>query len=766
MTGWVGTSARPSGLVVYSPYYSRDYPRRQFSIIKVPQIVWYVLKFGTRAVSYSYIYISTMQTQSFSTDFGGKTLTAEFTDLTGQANGSVIMRYGETVVLVTAVMSTEEQPNLPYFPLSVEFEERFYAAGTIPGNRFIRHEGKPGDEAVLSARIIDRTIRPLFDHDLRYETQVVVTVLALGEDDPDVIAVIGASLALGISDIPWNGPVSAVRIARNKRSGIISINPTYVERVAEDREFELLVCGRGGTINMIEAAAYEVPETDILAVLEAATVLHEQIEAFQVAIITALGKPKRTYPARVIPHTLSEFFAVQFSHTLRATLFSKKAGKTHIRNLKKEFTKAVKDLALTIPQNHIQDYFEEMVNEEIHRGALDRKERPDGRDITTVRPLFAQAGGISPVLHGSGIFYRGETHVLSVLTLGGPEAAQLVGATEDQDQQKRFMHHYNFPPFSVGETGRVGGFNRRMIGHGTLAEKALLPVLPHKTVFPYTMRLVSETMSSNGSSSMASVCGSSLALMDGGVPIIRPVAGVASGIMMRNGEYVLLVDIQGPEDEHGDMDLKVAGTSLGITAIQMDVKAYGVSIEMLTHALERTRIARLHILETMALAIKTPRSHISSRAPEIISLAIFPEQIGLVMGNGGTTITKIKEDSGATEITIDDDGLVIITGKEGSARRAAAIITALTKLYRVGETLPVTITRLVAFGAFAKLDEYHEGLIHISEIAPMKITSIDEVLTIGEVVTVTIVKIAADKIGLSIKQTDPDFAIRKGIKEI
>ena len=696
-------------------------------------------------------------------ELGGKTLTAEFTDLAGQANGSVLMRYGETVVLVTAVMSDQREQNLPYFPLSVEFEERFYAAGAILGSRFIRREGRPSDEAVLGARIIDRTIRPLFDHNLRNNIQVVATVLAMGEDDPDILGVIGASLALGVSDIPWNGPVSAVRIACQKNTGALSINPTYMERVAGELEFEILACGQAGTINMVEAAASEVPEADVLAVLEAASTIHLQIEQFQSEIIRAIGKPKRMFEPVVFPLELTTLFTASFSQTLSSTLFSGRTGKDHINELKEQFIEAVSTLPTAISRTLANRYFEEMVNVEIHRGALDRGERADGRGFTTLRPLFAAAGGISPVLHGSGIFYRGETHILSVLTLAGPESAQTIDTMEDRASSKRFMHHYNFPPFSVGETGRVGGYNRRMIGHGVLAEKALLPVIPAKQDFPYTIRLVSETMSSNGSSSMGSVCGSTLALMDGGVPITRPVAGIASGVMMDGDRFALLTDIQGPEDEYGDMDFKVAGTSTGITAIQMDVKVTGVTLEIIEGALEHARIARLQILDTIAKVIATPRSSISPRAPEIISLRILPEQIGLVIGGGGKTINKIKADSGVDEITIDDDGIVFITGHNGSAESAANTIRALTKVYQLGETLSVTITRIATFGAFAKMDEHHEGLIHISEIAPWRLFSLEGVVHEGETVTATVVKIEDRKIGLSIKRSDPEWATRKGL---
>lgn len=701
--------------------------------------------------------------QIFEMELGGKILTAEFNDLTSQASGSVMMHYGETVVLVTAVMSSHTQPNLPYFPLSVEFEERFYAAGAILGSRFMRREGKPSDEAILSARVVDRTIRPLFNHQMRNDIQVVITVLALGEDDPDILGVIGASLALGVSDIPWAGPVGAVRIARNKVSGEIFINPTYAQRQAGELEFEVLSCGKDGTINMIETSAYEVSEADIITILEATTILHSDIETFQKDIISKIGKIKKDVALPQTPELLVNLFVDSFLEKLSSTLFSATPGKTHLYALKKEFLSAVSELETGVSENVASDLFEEMVNIEIHRGALEEGKRADGRGIDEVRPLYAQAGGISPALHGSGIFYRGDTHIFSALTLAGPESAQIIDTIEERDGNKRFIHHYNFPPYSVGETGRVGGFNRRMIGHGALAEKALLPVIPSKEEFPYTIRLVSETMSSNGSSSMGSVCGSTLALMDGGVPIKRAVAGIASGVMIGEDKYVLLTDIQGPEDEHGDMDFKVAGTTQGVTAIQMDVKVGGVSIEILTGALEKARLARLHILETLSKEIAGPRTHISGRAPEIITLTILPEQIGLVIGGGGKTINKIKEESRVTEISIEDDGTVFITGNNGTAQLAAETILSMTKVYAIGEELTVTISKITTFGAFAKMDEYHEGLIHISEIAPFRLETVEGSLAEGETVKVAIVKIEEGKIGLSIKKIDPDFASRKGI---
>lgn len=702
-----------------------------------------------------------MKKHTYTVEWGGKTLTAEFNDLSPRANGSVLVRYGETVVLVTAVMSEKPAAALPYFPLSVEFEEKFYAAGAILGSRFVRREGRPSDEAVLSARIVDRTIRPLFPAHLRHEVQVVVTVLAIGEDDPDILGVIGASLALGVSDIPWHGPVGVARLAR-RRDGTLCSNPTYSQRGPEHTDLEVLACGKEGTINMIETAAYEVSEASVLGLLAEAQVIHAALEEFQKRIIAERGTAKRIIPTPVVPEAVQALFASEFRDQLYATVFSNTPGKQHFYALKNTFLAACAESIPEVSAGVCGDFFEDMIDHILHEGVLTEGKRPDGRGLDEVRSLYAQAGGISPVLHGSGIFYRGETHIFSALTLGGPDAAQMVDTMEERDVKKRFMHHYNFPPFSVGETGRVGGQNRRMIGHGALAEKALVPVIPPVEQFPYTIRLVSETLSSNGSSSMGSVCASTLALMDGGVPITRPVAGIASGVLFHNEKYALLTDIQGPEDEFGDMDLKVAGTTEGVTAIQMDVKVSGIPLAVLGEALEKARLARLHILTTMTEALAAPRPTISPRAPEIVTLTILPEQIGLVIGGGGKTINGIKADTGVEEISIEDDGMVFITGRNGTAQLAATRIRTLTKRYEVGEEVTVTITKIAPFGAFAKLDAYNEGLIHISEVGNVRIESLEGILTVGESIPVVVAKVEEGKIGLSIKRLDPDFLKKRG----
>ncbi len=706
-----------------------------------------------------------MEKKSYSIDIEGKTLTAQFTNLTNQAHGSVMLSMGETVVLVTAVMSTRPAENMSYFPLSVEFEEKFYATGQILGSRFQRREGRPSDGAVLSARVVDRTIRPNFNHSLRHEIQVIVTVLSAGGDDPDVLGVIGASLALGTSDIPWDGPVSAVRIGKRRDSGDIVINPLYAEREDGMLVYEVLACGKDASINMIETMGFEISESEVVHALEQAVAINTRLEAFQKNIISEIGKKKRAVALPQLSIEALTLFETEIAPKLHAVLFSHRSGKAHLYELKEEWFVLIK---ATLPTEHlglVSEHFEHAVDAELHRGVIHDKVRPDGRTMDEVRPLFAQAGGISPALHGSGIFYRGETHVFSALTLGGPDDSQILDSIEENGTKKHFMHHYNFPPFSVGETGRIGGTNRRMIGHGALAEKALLAVIPPKTAFPYTIRLVSETMASNGSSSMGSVCASVLALMDGGVPITRHVAGIASGLMMEDHHtYQLITDIQGPEDEHGDMDFKVAGTRVGITAIQMDVKVSGVPVHILSEALEKARVARLHILETLEAEIPTSRPDISPRAPKILVMQILPSQIGLVIGGGGKTINGIKDETGVDEITIEDDGIIFITGKADAPERARVRIAELTRVFALGENMEVEVTRIATFGAFAKLNGQTEGLIHISEIVPWRLENLDGILAVGDIVPAVVSKIEEGKIGLSIKKADPEWGTKRGLK--
>ncbi len=696
-------------------------------------------------------------------EVGGKTLIAIFSDLAEQSNGSVMIKYGNTVVLATAVMSPETKDGLDYFPLIVDYEERFYAGGRILGSRFVRREGKPSDEAILSGRVVDRTIRPLFEKHIRNEVQVVITILSLDEYDPDVLGVVGASLALGMSDIPWEGPVSAVRIGRQNDKNEFEINPNYNFRNDKSYNLDLVACGKDGDINMIEVGASEAKEEIVAEALVKASEEIEKIQEFQKKIIAEIGKQKKVVEKPQIPAGLEEIFKEKIESKLLTYIFSQ-PNEGNIDELKKEWLSIFNDKFPKENPNLADSYFEKAIDELVHKEAIENDRRPDGRGIDEIRPIYAEAGGISPVLHGSGIFYRGGTHILSVATLGGPQDSQIIDGMEEQQLDKRFIHHYNFPPFSTGETGKIGGTNRRMIGHGALAEKALLPVIPSQEQFPYTIRIVSESMASNGSTSMASVCGGTLALMDAGVPIKAPVAGIASGLMMRSQtEYKVLTDIQGYEDHHGDMDFKVAGTREGITAIQMDIKVSGVPIPIIAEALEKARVARLHILDKIESAISAPRKEISPNAPRVVIIKIKPDQIGLVIGTGGKTVNEIKEKTGA-EIDIENDGAVLITGRNDSAARAQKIIEEMTREYKIGEKFEGEVTKIFDFGALVRIAPNVEGLVHISEIAPFRIDNINKILKEGEKVAVIIKDIdeIKKKISLSIKDIDPNFAKRRG----
>jgi polyribonucleotide nucleotidyltransferase len=701
-----------------------------------------------------------MKTKEYSLEVGGKTLTVQFTDLAEQASGSVLMRYGNTVVLVTAVMG-KERDGIDYFPLTVDYEERFYAGGRIQGSRFVRREGRPSDEAVLSGRIVDRTIRPLFDSFIRNEVQVVATVLSIGEDDPDILGVIGASLALTTSNIPWNGPVSAIRIGKMVGLNEFIVSPTYGTRDAADYEFDLVACGKDGNINMIEVGGREVSEDVVNAALKKASEEIEKIQAFQNKIIKEVGVAKRIVSKPETPADVKTLFAEKIEPKLIDVVFAG-PGSHGLHELKNEWMTAIKEALPDLDKSLADGFFEEKINEVIHNEAIDNDRRPDGRGFDDLRPLFAKAGGISPILHGTGIFYRGATHILSALTLGGPGDAQVIEGMEYQTK-KRFMHHYNFPPFSTGETGRLGGMNRRMIGHGALAEKALVPILPSKEAFPYTIRIVSEAFSSNGSTSMGSVCGSTLALMDAGVPISAPVAGIASGLMMRDAKnYKVLTDIQGPEDHHGDMDFKVAGTRKGITAIQMDVKVDGIPLPILAEAFVKAKSARERILDVIEKEIATPRPDISPNAPKIIAIKIKPDQIGLVIGTGGKTINEIRDTTGVDGIDIEDDGTVFITGKNGTADKAKEIIEGMTKEYKVGERFVGEVVRIADFGAFVKIGPNAEGLVHVSEIAPFRVEQVRDVLKEGDVVPCVVINVdETGRIKLSIKQADAEYARKK-----
>jgi polyribonucleotide nucleotidyltransferase len=700
-----------------------------------------------------------MQKKEYSVEIGGKTMTAIFSDLAEQAHGSVILKYGETIVLATACMSKDSQAGLGFFNLTVDYVEKFYAAGKILGSRFVRREGKPSEEAILASRVIDRTLRPLFDQSIRHAVQVIVTVLSVDENDPTILAVNAASLALAVSNIPWNGPVGCVRIGKYDNEDL-KINPAQNLRIEDSSEykFDLTVCGKEGSINMIEASARQSTEDELEDAFKVASAEISKIEEFQKKIVSEIGKEKRVIEKEVISPESVALFKENILPKMEAAIFAG-AGKEKIDALHTTWNNLVRE---KFPERESfapeDNLFDDTENDILHEKAIKENKRADGRAMDELRDLFAQAGGLSSRLHGSGIFYRGGTHVLSVLTLGGPEDRNLVDGLQMKEEQ-RFMHHYNFPPYSSGETGRSGFTNRREIGHGALAEKALAMVLPPVSEFPYTMRIVSESMASNGSTSQASICAGTLALMDGGVPILAPVAGIAMGLMYENDNaYKILTDIQGPEDHHGDMDFKIAGTRNGVTAIQLDVKVDGVPIKILGEAMRQSKKARLAIIDRIEKEISKPRAEISSNAPKILIIKINPSKIGLVIGGGGKTIKEIKEKTGA-EITIEDDGTVYLTGKNNSAEKAKEIVEGMTHEFEVGEVLKGEVVKVADFGAFVSLNPFTDGMVHISELAPFRVERVSDIIKEGMIVPVKIIKIdrEKEKISLSIKEADKDF---------
>lgn len=703
-----------------------------------------------------------MEKKQYSLDIGGKTLTAEFNDWADQASGSVLMKYGNSAVLATVVMGNKES-TLDYFPLSVEYEEKFYAAGAILGSRFMRREGRPSEEAILSGRIVDRTIRPLFPKGLKRDVQVIITVLSIEDYDTDVLAVNAASLALSTSNIPWNGPVSAVRLELADDGSFI-VNPSYAEREAEGIRMDLLACGKDSLINMIEVGAQEVSEGTLEQALSKASDEIEKIQAWQQSIIAERGVAKFDFKKAEdmgAAATLWNEFMIP-----KIAAYNGLLNKTDLGTLKNEWMAHATASLADVAPNKLDHLYEVRMDEYVHDLAIKEGKRVDGRAFDEIRPLFAEAGTLAPVVHGSGLFYRGATHVLAALTLGGPGDAQLIDTMEYQEAKKTFMLHYNFPPFSVGETGRIGGTNRRMIGHGALAEKALRAVLPSKDIFPYTIRIVAESLASNGSTSMASTCAGTIALMDAGVPISRPVAGIAMGMMSdaSAGVYKVLTDIQGPEDHHGDMDFKVAGTAEGVTAVQMDVKVEGVPLSVLAEAFSQAKKARLQILDVITQAIPESRPDISPRAPKILTTRVKVDQIGLVIGPGGKTINGIKERTKADDITIEDDGTIFITGREGTAEAALKEISDLTREFAVGDRFEGPVVRLMDFGAFVKIGPNVDGLVHVSEVAPFRIGKISDAVQLGDIVPVVLKEIdEKGRYNLSIKAADPEWAARKGL---
>lgn len=683
-----------------------------------------------------------MEIKEFSLKLDGKTLTIKKSDMAGQANGSVFAQLGDTVVLATAVMGRSPKEGIDYFPLIVDYEEKFYAAGRIIGSRFIKREGKASQDAILTARLIDRAIRPLFDHALRHDVQIVTTVLSVDlEHDPDTVAMIAASCALAVSNIPWSGPIGAVRIAKVSDKWII--NPTYEELKLSD--LDLVVAGVNGRINMIEAGAKEVPEDVFAEAFETAQKEIDKLIDFQNEIMKATGKEKIKIEKEDLSELAKEVREF-IGNRLQEALYNesdKIARMEKVNALKKELATNIAEIHSEAPgyAKIAEGLFEDEIDRLVHENIIQNNKRPDGRKIDEIRTLDCMVS-LLPRTHGSGLFMRGNTHVLSILTLGSPGDQQLIDTMEAKET-KRFMHHYNFPSFSVGEIGPMRGPSRRDIGHGALAERALAPVIPEQKEFPYTIRLVSETLSSNGSSSMASVCGSILALMDGGVPIKNMVAGIAMGLMSshENGDYKILTDIQGPEDHHGDMDLKVAGTDKGITAVQMDVKIEGISKKIFVETLAQARKARMEILDKMRQVLPESRPELSKYAPRIIQLQINPEKIRDVIGPGGKVINEIIDETGVS-IDIEDDGSVFITSaNEESARKAEEWVKNIAREFKVGEIFQGKVKKIMDFGAFVEIYPGTEGLVHISKLAEKRVDRVEDVVGIGDVVPVKLMEI-------------------------
>lgn len=699
-----------------------------------------------------------MQKKQFSLDLSGKTVTAEFNNLADQTNGSVIISMGDTKVMATVVMSKRDREGVDYFPLVVDYEEKFYAAGKILGGQFIRREGRPSDEAILTGRVVDRTIRPLFNQNIRKEVQVVVTVLAIDdENDTDIPAILAASLAIGTSDVPWDGPVGATRVC-GLDDGTLELNTGHTAR--ETSLFDMVICGKAETINMIEAEAKEITEDVAIKSLNLALEAITKLEDWQKKIITEIGKKKVTFETKETPVALIDLYNSEIKPKLSGAVMSG-AGSEGLHALLDDWLKLYAEKFPDEQKSVAAHYYEDRINDLVHTEAIVNNKRPDGRAMDEVRELYAQAGGVSPILHGSGIFYRGGTHVLTALTLGGPKDSQILDGMEVEGK-KYFMHHYNFPPFSSGETGRMGGINRRATGHGALAEKALKATLPSREVFPYTIRLVSESMASNGSTSQASICASTLALMDGGVPITRPTAGIAMGLMSdEKGNYKVLTDIQGPEDHHGDMDFKVAGTRVGITAIQMDVKVGGITVKILTEALENGKKARHHIIDVIEKEIPTPRKDLAAKAPRIDIIKINPEKIGALIGPGGKVIQGITASTGA-DISVEQDGSVYILGKKEQVEAAHALVEGITHEFKAGEKFDGIVVRLMDFGAFVSIGPNTDGMVHVSEMASFRVNNIRDYMKEGDKVPVVIKEIDdKGRINLSIKRDNPNFFTEK-----
>ena len=702
--------------------------------------------------------------KQYSTELAGRTLTIETGKLAGLANANVLVRYGETVVMVNVTASKEPKEGIDFFPLSVDYEEKMYSVGKIPGG-FTRREGKAADKAILVSRAIDRPIRPLFPKDFRNDVVVVATVLSVEPDcSPEVCAMIGASCALSISDIPFGGPTAAVKVGYV--DGNFVINPTLEERAKS--ELDLLVAGTMDKIAMIEAGAKELPDDKMLEAIKQGHIEIKKLCEFISKIKEEIGKPKFEYKSFEVDHDIYE----EIENAFKDRMYK------DVQAVEKEERDANMDkIAEDVTAYFVEKYGEEKAEEEKQNIAdslykLEKKcvremifkehKRPDGRALDEIRPLSCEVG-ILPRVHGSAVFTRGQTQVMTIATLGMANEEQILDGL-DEEKTKRYIHQYNFPGYSVGEAKTSRGPGRREIGHGALAERALVPVIPSQDEFPYTIRVVSEVLSSNGSTSQASICGSTLALMDAGVPIKNPVAGISTGLVTNPDDpddYVMLTDIQGLEDFFGDMDFKVGGTEKGITAIQVDIKVDGLSYKIIEEAFARTRVARKHILDDIMLKeIPEPRKELSKYAPKTLTLTISQDKIKDVIGTGGKVINKIIEDTGV-KIDIEEDGRVFIYAEDmQNAEKARAIIESIVREIEVGEIYEATVTKIMPFGAFMDLGGGKEGLLHISKISDKRIEKVEDVLKEGDTFLVKVLdidaqgKISLSRKGLGIEETE------------
>lgn len=682
---------------------------------------------------------------SKSAEIGGKTLTLEVGRLAEQATAAVMARYGDTMVLATVTASSKES-NLDYFPLSVEYVERLYAGGRIKGSRWVKREGRPTDDAVLTGRVIDRSIRPLFPKAFKRDVQVVITVLSVdGENDPDILGLVATSAAIAISPIPWNGPIAGVRMGfiqgRDDEPDTYVVNPTVAEQALS--EFDFIVSSNKEKVVMLEGGFCETPEAIVYNAVLAAKEENVKIIELIESLVAEVGKPKLPVPDTTSLDELETKITKDYYQDMVSVF---------MKNVQKESAgDDVAVLAKTIAEAYANEYsvkdieaiLDKMFKKKVRKDVIYDKKRVDGRPLDQIRPLHAEVG-ILPRTHGSAIFQRGQTQALTVATLGTPSFEQLIESPAGEES-KRYIHHYSMPPYSVGETGRIGTPSRREIGHGALAERALLAVIPSLEEFPYTMRLVSEIMSSNGSTSMASTCGSTLALMDAGVPIKEPVAGISVGLMTEGDKFELLTDIMGIEDFAGDMDFKVAGTKHGITAIQLDIKIDGLTDEIVENTLTRAKDARMKILEVILAAIPTPRKQLSQYAPKVVVVKVPTEKIGEVIGPGGRMIRNIIASTGAS-VDVEDDGSVTIAGTdEASVQKAVDWVEGLTREVTVGEEFEGEVKRLMNFGAFVEILPGKEGLVHVSQMSTEYVENPEQVVKLGQKVKVRVSEIDDQK---------------------